>query len=58
MTNKDYLFSTPALVPSVVSGESERDRRLRLRAEERSRKLAGNDGSAYESNEQSKRDAI
>ena len=59
MINKEYLFSTPAAIPTVISGESERDRRLRLRAEERARKLTGNNGSAYENKEEaSKRDLI
>lgn len=54
--NKEHLFGAPPAYVPVVSGESERDRRLRLRAEERARKLAGHESSAYESNEVSKRD--
>lgn len=56
--NKEHLFGAPPAYIPVASGESERDRRLRLRAEERARKLAGNDGSVYEANESSKRDQI
>lgn len=59
MLNKDYLFGAPMPAPVVVSGESERDRRLRLRAEERLRKFTGENASAYENKEdQSKRDVI
>lgn len=59
MINKDYLFGAPSSVAPVITGESERDRRLRLRADERTRRMVGIEASAYEGpSESSKRDAI
>lgn len=56
--NKDYLFAAAPGYSPQVSTESERDRRLRLRAEERARRLAGGEVSAYEAEGQNKRDLI
>ncbi|OMJ85913.1 hypothetical protein SteCoe_12689 [Stentor coeruleus] len=59
MINKDYLFGAPSIAAPVITGESERDRRLRLRADERTRRMVGIEASAYEGpSDSSKRDAI
>lgn len=53
---KDYLFGTGNAnrAPPPVQQETERDRRLRLRAEERARRLAGESHSAYSQAETAK----
>lgn len=50
---KEHLFVQPPISREGTRGETERDRRLRLRAEERARRMNGDSSSVYTQNAKS-----